>query len=160
MNDDERARMEGVPWPLVRAAARNPRVQSALHRHVFGGRLLPEVLRAAYLDLVAHVAELCDLAGVAAPAAPPWPEGPADALTQARVDALLGVLRLHHDAARAAERTATARLPAFRVVLPAGAATLGSAEFRAALRDAILEAARNPPAPAPPPWTIRTRRLE
>lgn len=122
MTDDERVRMEGVPWPLVRAAAWDPRVQAALHRHVFGGRPLPEVLRSAHRDVVAHAAQMCEIAGVPTPEAPAWPEGPADELTQAQVDALLGVLSLHRDAARAAtDRLASAPPPAFRVVLPTDA---------------------------------------
>ncbi len=164
MTDDERARIERVPWPLVHAAAENPRMQSALHRYVFGGRPLPEVLRAARRDLAAHVAEMCELAGVSAPDVPPWPEGPAAEVTPHQVDALLGVLRLHSEAARAAQRRlASAPLRAFRVVLPADAAeravaALNSAEFTAALRDAVIEWVEGDPAPAPP-RVIRTGRL-
>ena len=55
MTDDERTRMELVPWPLAHAAAENPRMQAALHRHVFGARPLPEVLRAAPAALLASI---------------------------------------------------------------------------------------------------------
>ncbi|MDO9016571.1 MAG: hypothetical protein Q8S73_31540 [Deltaproteobacteria bacterium] len=121
MTDDENTRARAIPRPLLDAAAYSPDLYAALHQHVAGGRPLPETLRDAHARLLRHAAEMSAMAELPVTAPMAWPEGPADQVTDAQVEAVLAALEAEQCAQQAATRRAeTTGLPAMVLVLPSG----------------------------------------